>query len=408
MNLPFFFAWRYLFAKKSHNVINIISAISAVGMAIGTAALIIVLSIYNGFDSLVKSMLNDFDPDILITPAEGKTFVPEGPAYDWIYGQEIVKNMCCVITENVFVNYDGRQGMVTAKGADWVYEEESPLREHIRTGEFALHRGDVPLAVVGSGIAYRMGVNPRFLSPLELYFPARDRNFSLTNPMASIETVNVWPSGIFAINSEIDDRYIIVPIEVMKELLGYGDEVSGVELRLRDGYRQKDAEKLKAGISERLGPDYKVSDRFEQNKSLYKMMKYEKLSIFTILVFIVIIIASNIFGSLSMLIIEKRRDIGILESMGMKESTVRQVFVLEGWMISLLGLGAGLVTGIGFSLLQQHFGIIKMPGNFIVQAYPVILSVRDVIITAVSVAAVGWIIARLPVRFMLNRRYRQD
>lgn len=408
MNLPFFFAWRYLFAKKSHNVINIISAISAVGMAIGTAALIIVLSIYNGFDSLVKSMLNDFDPDILITPAEGKTFVPEGPAYDWIYGQEIVKNMCCVITENVFVNYDGRQGMVTAKGADWVYEEESPLREHIRSGEFALHRGDVPLAVVGSGIAYRMGVNPRFLSPLELYFPARDRNFSLTNPMASIETVNVWPSGIFAINSEIDDRYIIVPIEVMKELLGYGDEVSGVELRLRDGYRQKDAEKLKAGISERLGPDYKVSDRFEQNKSLYKMMKYEKLSIFTILVFIVIIIASNIFGSLSMLIIEKRRDIGILESMGMKESTVRQVFVLEGWMISLLGLGAGLVTGIGFSLLQQHFGIIKMPGNFIVQAYPVILSVRDVIITAVSVAAVGWIIARLPVRFMLNRRYRQD
>ncbi len=408
MNLPFFFAWRYLFAKKSHNVINIISAISAVGMAIGTAALIIVLSIYNGFDSLVKSMLNDFDPDILITPAEGKTFVPEGPAYDWIYGQEIVKNMCCVITENVFVNYDGRQGMVTAKGADWVYEEESPLREHIRSGEFALHRGDVPLAVVGSGIAYRMGVNPRFLSPLELYFPARDRNFSLTNPMASIETVNVWPSGIFAINSEIDDRYIIVPIEVMKELLGYGDEVSGVELRLRDGYRQKDAEKLKAGISERLGPDYKVSDRFEQNKSLYKMMKYEKLSIFTILVFIVIIIASNIFGSLSMLIIEKRQDIGILESMGMKESTVRQVFVLEGWMISLLGLGAGLVTGIGFSLLQQHFGIIKMPGNFMVQAYPVILSVRDVIITAVSVAAVGWIIARLPVGFMLNRRYRQD
>ena len=408
MNLPFFFAWRYLFAKKSHNVINIISAISAVGMAIGTAALIIVLSIYNGFDSLVKSMLNDFDPDILITPAEGKTFVPEGPAYDWIYGQEIVKNMCCVITENVFVNYDGRQGMVTAKGADWVYEEESPLREHIRSGEFALHRGDVPLAVVGSGIAYRMGVNPRFLSPLELYFPARDRNFSLTNPMASIETVNVWPSGIFAINSEIDDRYIIVPIKVMKELLGYGDEVSGVELRLRDGYRQKDAEKLKAGISERLGPDYKVSDRFEQNKSLYKMMKYEKLSIFTILVFIVIIIASNIFGSLSMLIIEKRRDIGILESMGMKESTVRQVFVLEGWMISLLGLGAGLVTGIGFSLLQQHFGIIKMPGNFMVQAYPVILSVRDVIITAVSVAAVGWIIARLPAGFMLNRRYRQD
>ena len=213
MNLPFFFAWRYLFAKKSHNVINIISAISAVGMATGTAALIIILSIYNGFDSLVRSMMNDFDPDILISPAEGKTFIPEGPVYDWIYEQDMVKNMSCVITENVFMNYDGKQGMVTAKGVDWVFEEESPVRDHIRSGEFALHRGDVPLAVTGSGIAYRMGINPRFLSPIELYFPARDRNFSMTNPLASIEAVNVWPSGIFSISSEIDDKYVIVPTQ---------------------------------------------------------------------------------------------------------------------------------------------------------------------------------------------------
>ena len=404
MNLPFFFAWRYLFAKKSHNVINIISAISAVGMATGTAALIIILSIYNGFDSLVRSMMNDFDPDILISPAEGKTFIPEGPVYDWIYEQDMVKNMSCVITENVFMNYDGKQGMVTAKGVDWVFEEESPVRDHIRSGEFALHRGDVPLAVTGSGIAYRMGINPRFLSPIELYFPARDKNFSMTNPLASIETVNVWPSGIFSISSEIDDKYVIVPIDVMRELLEYSDEVSGVEIRLRDGHTQKDVKAMVKEISERLGPEYLVSDRFAQNKSLYRMMKYEKLSIFTILIFIVIIIAFNIFGSLTMLIIEKRGDIGTLKSMGMRDSTVKGIFVLEGWMISLLGLAAGLVLGIGFSLLQQHFGFIKMPGNFVVQAYPVILSAKDVIITAASVAAVGWIIAKLPAEMMWRRK----
>ena len=404
MNLPFFFAWRYLFAKKSHNVINIISAISAVGMATGTAALIIILSIYNGFDSLVRSMMNDFDPDILISPAEGKTFIPEGPVYDWIYEQDMVKNMSCVITENVFMNYDGKQGMVTAKGVDWVFEEESPVHDHIRSGEFALHRGDVPLAVTGSGIAYRMGINPRFLSPIELYFPARDKNFSMTNPLASIEAVNVWPSGIFSISSEIDDKYVIVPIDVMRELLEYSDEVSGVEIRLRDGHTQKDVKAMVKEISERLGPEYLVSDRFAQNKSLYRMMKYEKLSIFTILIFIVIIIAFNIFGSLTMLIIEKRGDIGTLKSMGMRDSTVKRIFVLEGWMISLLGLAAGLVLGIGFSLLQQHFGFIKMPGNFVVQAYPVILSAKDVIITAASVAAVGWIIAKLPAEMMWHRK----
>lgn len=398
MNLPFFFARRYLFAKKSHNVINIISAISAVGMAVGTAALIIVLSIYNGFDALIKDMLNDFDPDILVTPAEGKVFVPEGEAYDWIYGQESVLNMSCVLTENIFVNYGGRQGMATAKGVDWVYEDESPVREHIRTGEFSLHRGDVPLAAVGSGLAYRLGVNPRFLTPLELYFPSRNRNFSVSNPAASIESVNVWPSGIFSINSDIDEKYVIVPIEVMRELLEYSDEVSGVEIRVKEGCSRKELSRLVSGISERLGPGYDVSDRFAQNKALYRMMKYEKLSIFAILIFIVIIVGFNVFGSLTMLIIEKRSDIGILRSMGMQDSAIRSIFIMEGWLISLCGMAAGLAIGIAFSLLQQHFGFIRMPGNFLVEAYPVILSAKDVTVTAVSVAAVGYVIARLPLR----------
>ena len=404
MNLPFFFAGRYLFAKKSHNVINIISAISAAGMAIGTAALVIILSVYNGFDSLVKTMLGDFDPDILIAPSEGKVFVPEGEAFDWIYDQDIVLNMSCVVTENIFVNYDGRQSMVTAKGADWVYEEESPLRRHIRNGEFSLHKGDIPQTVVGSSLAYRLRINPKFVTPLELYFPSRTRNISISNPMSSIETVNVWPSGLFSVNSDIDDKFIIVPIAVMKELLEYGDEVTGVEIRVRDDCSPRELKALKKEMAERLGPDFRVLDRAEQNSSLYKMMRYEKLSIFAILIFIVIIVAFNIFGSLSMLIIEKRDDVGILRSMGAGDRMIRRIFVLEGWMIALLGLAGGLILGSGFVLLQQKFGFIKMPGNFLVEAYPVIVSAKDIAIIAVSVAAVGWIIAKLPVAAF----YRQE
>ena len=408
MNLPFFIARRYLFARKSHNVINIISAISAIGMAIGTAALIIVLSIYNGFDSLVKSMLSNVEPDILITPAEGKTFVPRGDAYDWIYGQKSVSNMCCVLEENVFINYDGRQGLAVAKGVDMIYEEESPLRNHMTEGRFSLHRGDVLMACVGAGLASTMGINPRFVSPIEIYYPSRTRSISLSNPAASLESKNVYPSGIFSINNDIDSRYMILPIEAMQELLEYeGDVASGVEIRLVEGCPQSEVRRLQQEISARLGEGFRVSDRFQQNESLYKMMKYEKLSIYMILIFIIIIIAFNIFGSLSMLIIEKRGDIRTLRSMGAQDRLLRNVFILEGWMISLLGLAAGLVLGISFSLIQQHFGLIKMPGNFVVQAYPVILSWKDILATAGGVAVIGYLIALLPVASFYRKEKRQ-
>ena len=171
MRLAPFIAGRYLFARKSHNVINIISAISAIGMAIGTAALIIILSVYNGFDSLIRSMMGTVEPDLLITPATGKVFVPEGEVYDWIYDQPEVLSMCCVLEDNVFISYDGRQSLVKAKGADWIYEEETPLRKYILNGEFTLHKGDVPQAVLGDNLAHEMGINPRFLSPVEIYYP---------------------------------------------------------------------------------------------------------------------------------------------------------------------------------------------------------------------------------------------
>ncbi len=398
MHLPLFIAGRYLFAKKSHNVINIISAISAVGMAIGTAALIIILSIYNGFDELVKSTLSNVEPDILITPAKGKVFIPEGEAFDRIKANPMIGEYDLILQENVFVDYDGHQGIAKAKGVDSAFEAESPLAEHITNGEFSLHKGQLPQMVVGAGLAYKMGMNPAFLASAELYFPIRDRNFSLANPAASIETVRMRPSGIFSVNQQIDDDLMIVPIEEMRKLLGYEEEVSGVEIRLAEGSTAKDIRSAIKHIQKELGPEFKVLDRFRQNPSLYKMMRYEKAAIFLILIFVIIIIALNIFGSITMLIIEKKDDIETYRSLGATDQMLRRTFTLEGWLISLLGLAAGLVIGIGFSLAQQHFGFIKMPGSFLVNAYPVILQWQDVLATIAGVALIGYLIALLPVR----------
>ena len=374
-------------------------------MAIGTAALIIILSVYNGFDSLIRSMMSNVEPDLLITPATGKVFIPEGETYDWIYEQPTVKSMCCVLQEQVFINYDGKQGIAKAKGVDWVYEDETSLRDHITDGEFKLHKGDIALAVVGAGLAYDMQINPRFLSPIEIYFPSRTRKISLANPASSIEGIRVWPSGLFSVNTDVDKELMILPINKMQELLEYENEVSGVEIRLIETADSKELKRLQKEISEKLGPEFKVKDRFQQNESLYKMMKYEKAAIFMILIFVIIIIAFNIFGSLSMLIIEKRHDIETLKSLGATERLIKKIFILEGWMISLSGMAAGLLIGITFSLLQQWLGFIKMPGHFVVHAYPVILSWSDVALTAAGVATIGYLIALIPAN-TLSRRSR--
>lgn len=398
MRVATFIARRYLFARKSHNVINIISAISAVGMAIGTAALIIILSVYNGFDGFIKSMLSNVEPDLLIVPSSGKTFVPEGETYDWIYEQEAVKNMCCVLQEQVFINYDGKQGLAKAKGVDWIYADETPLKEHMLDGVFALHKGDIPMACVGASLAYEMGMNPRFLSPIEIYFPSRTRKISVANPIGSIEGIKVWLSGTFSINKDIDSELMLLPIEKMRELLEYEDEVSAVEIRMTEGTDRQEVERIQKEISRRLGKGFVVKDRFQQNESLYKMMKYEKAAIYMILIFVIIIVAFNIFSSLSMLIIEKKDDVNTLRSLGAHESLIRRIFILEGWMISLAGMTVGLMTGIAFALLQQHFGFIKMPGHFMVQAYPTLLQWSDILLTIAGVSITGYLIALIPAK----------
>lgn len=395
MNLPLFIAGRYLFAKKSHNVINIISAISAIGMAVGTAALVIILSVYNGFDSLVKDTLGNIEPDILVTPAEGKSFVPDGKVLDNLRDHPGITGVCCVIQENVFIDYEEHQGIAKAKGVEASYEGNTPLSSHMVQGTFSLHKGDLPQMVVGSGLAYKLGINTGFLSPARVCYPVRDRKFSMANPMASLQSVKVRPSGVFSVNQQIDDEMVILPIEQMRELLGYDDEITGVEIRIEDGRQTKAMVKE---VEAFFGAGFKVADRFRQNPSLYKMMIYEKAAIYAILIFIIIIIAFNIFGSLTMLIIEKQDDIATFRSMGATQWLIRRIFTLEGWMISLLGLSAGLVIGIGFALLQQRFGFIKMPGSFLVSSYPVILQWSDIVATAAGVALIGYLIALIPVR----------
>lgn len=389
-------AWRYLFAKKTQNVINIISAISACGMAVGTAALIIVLAVYNGFDSIVSSSLSCVEPDLLITPASGKYFVPEGEIYGQLYSDPSVKSICCVLEETVFLSYGKKQATAQVRGVDEIYEEESDIASHIVRGEYKLHKGSVPLACLGTALAHRLEANPAFVTPMEIWYPSRTRKFSAISPAASLESVKVWPSGIFNINSEVDEQLVIVPIETMKELLELKEEVSAVEIRLVPG--EGNVAALRKAISDALGTEFLVKDRYMQNESLYKMMKYEKAAIYLILIFMVLVISLNIYGNLTMLTIEKRGDIFTLKSMGAGDALIRRIFRLEGWLITLVGLVIGAAVGIAVVLLQEHFGIVKMPGGFLVSAYPVILQWTDVALVCISIALIGWLVTLVPSR----------
>lgn len=389
-------AWRYLFAKKTQNVINIISAISACGMAVGTAALIIVLAVYNGFDSIVSSSLSCVEPDLLITPASGKYFVPEGEIYGQLYSDPSVKSICCVLEETVFLSYGKKQATAQVRGVDEIYEEESDIASHIVRGEYKLHKGSVPLACLGTALAHRLEANPAFVTPMEIWYPSRTRKFSAISPAASLESVKVWPSGIFNINSEVDEQLVIVPIETMRELLELKEEVSAVEIRLVPG--EGNVAALRKVISDALGTEFLVKDRYMQNESLYKMMKYEKAAIYLILIFMVLVISLNIYGNLTMLTIEKRGDIFTLKSMGASDALIRRIFRLEGWLITLVGLVIGAAVGIAVVLLQEHFGIVKMPGGFLVNAYPVILQWTDVALVCISIALIGWLVTLVPSR----------
>lgn len=377
MRLPLYIAGRYLFAKKSHNVINIISAISAAGMAIGTAALILIMSVFNGFNGIIKDNLAAVEADLRIVPAEGKSFVPKGDTFDRLRQIPGVESISEVIADKVFVSYEGKQSVVNARGVAEIYEK----------------------AIASSDLAWKLGINPKFISPVQIWYPDRTGTISPSNPAASLHTAEVFVSSVTDIPHTSDagaDGTLIIPIDVMRSLTGYSTEVTALELRFAEGLSARERRRIGKAVGKDLGPAFTVQDRYMQDEALYKMMRYEKAAIFMILLFVVIIIALNIFGSLSMLIIEKKDDIATLRAMGADDTLIRRIFVLEGWMISLLGMAVGVVFGVGLALAQQHFGLVKMPGNFVVEAYPVVLRLGDVLLSASGVALIGLLVALAP------------
>ena len=405
MRLPLRFAFRYLLSRKSHNVINLISGISVAGMAVGTAALILILSVYNGFNKVVAESFDTADPDLCIRPAEGKFFVPDSLLFDQLYRREEIACMSSVLEEQAFLSYGDEQALARVKGVDRVFEEESPLKDRIIDGQFLLHLGTTrPCAVVGAGLARDIQLSPRFVTPLEIYYPDRNRPLSALNPLQSLRSVKTRPTGVVSVNANLDGSLVLVPIETMRTLLDMEEGASGVEIRLSQDLTSHARAAFQKELEALLGPQLRVLDRYHQNESVYKMMRYEKLAIYLILIFVVIIISFNVFSSLTMLIIEKKPDIGTLFSLGATEGTVRKIFILEGSLVTLAGMGIGLVAGVALTLLQQHFGLIKMPGNFSLTAYPVVLQVSDLLYTVAGVALVGYLIALIPAQSIHETR----
>lgn len=361
---------------------------------LGTMALVIILSVYNGFDGLIRSLYSVHECDLLIVPAKGKSFVPKSATFDQIKGSSMVANFCEVVEENVFVKYDQEEAIATLKGADSTFEKVTALKDYIVEGEFSMYHGEIPQAVVGRGIAQKIGLKVFFINGIDFYFPSRFRPVSFINPISSLNSERVYPAGVFSIEKEFDDKYIYIPIDVARNLIEYDNgEVTSVEIYLKAGINP---EKAKAQFSVLLGNDFIIKNRYEQNETLYKMMGSEKLSIYLILLFVIIIISCNLFGSLAMLIIDKREDVGVLKSLGANEKCINNIFFYEGFLISFMGILAGIVAGLIICLLQQQFGFIKMPGNFIIKAYPVVIKWSDILATFIGVSLIGVFASKLP------------
>lgn len=401
MNLSAFVARRYLFSKKSHNIINIISAISMVGVMVCTMALIIVLSVFNGFDSLIKSMFSNFDPDIKITPAQGKVFDPQTDTLRQISQLSYVDCMCETLEENVLLEYDKHMQPATLKGVSEQYSRLTGIDTTIISGEFVLDNGRRQMAVLGAGLAYYLSVNVNFISSIRIYVPKRNGRISM-NPERAFSNSYIFPSGIFAIQQEIDNRYMLVPIDFARNLLDYSTQVSALELKLKP---DTDRDRARDEISAMVGNEYVVRTQYQQHEMLYKVMKSEKFAIFLILTFILIIGSFNMIGSLSMLIIDKKNDIATLNSLGLDRKRIQKIFIYEGWIISVGGAILGLLLGLLVCWLQQTYGFLKLDsmGTFVVSNYPVKIVWTDLLLTLATVVVIGLVASWYPNRLFTKR-----
>ncbi len=405
MNFPFYIARRYLFSKKSHNAINVISAISVCGVALATLALVCTLSVFNGFQDLVSTFFTAFDPQLKIVPASGKVFDGKDKRIQLLKNIPEVALMCESVEDNALVQYQGKQAMAVVKGMEDNFDELTPIDTILfGRGELLLHDEVVDYAIPGVQLLASLGTGVRFLDPLEIYAPKRGAKVNMANPAASFNSGNLFSSGlVFAVNQEkYDGSYIITSLQFARKLFQYTDEVSAVNLKLVAG---ADVDAVKRKIENVLGNDFRVLDRYEQQADTFRIMEIEKLISYLFLTFILMIACFNVIGSLSMLIIDKRDDAATLRNLGADERQILRIFLFEGRMITFIGAVSGIVLGVLLCWLQQRFGLISLgsSGSFIVDAYPVSVHWGDIVLIFVTVVAVGFLSVWYPVRYLFKK-----
>lgn len=407
MNFPFYIARRYLFSKKSHNAINIISMVSVAGVVVATIALVCALSVYNGFNDLVSTLFSSFDPQLKLTPRSGKVFDPAAPGIEQIKALPEVAFVSEVLQDNALVRYRDRQVVATVKGVDDRFGALVSIDSILIDGRFALREDVVDYATLGVGLASALGVNAGFVSPLEIYAPKRDEKVNLSNPASSFQVEYAYTGGVFCINQQVyDENYMLVPLALARALFRYENEVSALEIKLKEG---ANVSAVKKEIQQLAGADFRVEDRYEQQQASFKMMQVEKWMTFLILSFILAIALFNVVGSLSMLMIEKQEDVRTLRNMGAGDALIRRIFLFEGWMISGFGALIGIGIGLALCLLQQELGLIKLgqtAGAFIIEAYPVRVEAADLLTVFVTVLTIGFLAAWYPVRYLGKRWLR--
>lgn len=406
MNYRLFIARRYLFSRKSHHAINIISGISVAGVAIATMAMVCTLSVFNGFRDLVAGLFTAFDPQLRVTLTEGTSVSQDDEVLQRLRRHPDVKVYTPVMEGQALVVQDRRQQVVTVMGVADNFPEQASINNILYgDGSFCLHADVLEYGVLGLRLAARLGLPANFPDPLQVYAPKRGERVNMANPLSSFNHDELQSPGVvFNVQqSRYDDNYIITSLGFAQRLFDQRGRVTSVELRLRDGVSLSSA---KRELRQLLGARFQVQDRFEQQADVFRIMRIEKLISFVFLTFILLIACFNIIGSLSMLMIDKRQDVRTLRSLGATDGQVCDIFMLEGRMISLAGAAVGLLLGLALCWLQQEFGLISMgssAGSFIVEAYPVSVHVGDLVIVFLTVLVVGWAAVWWPVRYLSRR-----
>ena len=394
-----YIAWRYLFSKKGHNAINIISGISAGALAIVTAAMICVLSVMNGFGSLVEQMFSEFDPVLMVVPAEGQTLRTDTMPVLSLYAREDVETISAQLEQTALIRYKDHQTPARVMGVDSLFTRTAHIDSIITDGYYSVWDGAFDRTVLGRGLAAEIGMNAHFTGALHLYAPERTGKINMLRPDKSLRHEHAFIAGTFAVNQVgYDDQLLLVSLPLARRLFGYDDQtVSALRIQPKEGVK---VSALKHQIAAALGEGFRVLDRFEQQADFFRILRIEKLLTVLLLVFILLIASFNIIGSLSMLIIDKREDIRILSHMGADEPTIRRVFLLEGWLISSLGTIIGLISGVLLCLGQEHYSWLKLGDGteYVISAYPVQVQMPDVLLVAVIVLALGFIAAYYPTR----------